>query len=216
MYKNPQYDLKYQYRRVLELSAIVSLILLIGLFVRFKQFDYHIQVKALDVPILEVQDVVRTEQIRRVPIPMKPSILIPDFEIDLEEEMAFIDTDDILNISLTAPSPPPTEDPIPYMFVDQKPILIGGNSAIANYIIKYDLYPKTARDARISGRVMIEFIIDRDGVTRELSVAEEIPKNLGFGEAGVKVMQAMRFTPGMQNDHYVAVKMKQPIKFGIQ
>jgi TonB family protein len=216
MYKNPQYDLKYQYRRVLELSAITSLLLLIGLFVRYKQFEHHVQVKALDVPLLEVQDVVVTQQIKRVLKPDKPAILIPDFEIDIEDLIPFTDTDEIYNITLTAPHPPPTEDPILYMFVEQKPTLIGGNSAITNYIIKHELFPKTARGAGICGEVIIEFGIDKNGVTRDVCVVQESPENLGFGFAGVKVMQAMRFTPGMQNDRYVTVKMQQPIKFDIR
>lgn len=217
MYKNPHYDLKYQYRRVLELSAVTSILLMIGLFVQFKQFDHHVQVKAIEVPLLEVQDIPWTKHVRQVPIPVKPTIPIEDSDIDIAEELPFLDQTALEEYEIGAIPPPPMfEEAVPIYMVEVEPQIIGGNTAIANYIMEHDLFPRMAREAGVTGKVLIEFVVDKNGYTRDIQVAQERPLDLGFGEAGIKVMQAMRFTPGIQNDRAVAVKMAQSIRFNIQ
>ncbi len=106
------------------------------------------------------------------------------------------------------------EEIIPYgKVVDEKPILIGGYAAIDAYIEEHDLFPKLAREASVSGKVMIGFIIGTDGVPYDFNVGGERPPGLGFGDAGIKVMRAMRFTPGKLKGRSVRVRMKQPIAF---
>ena len=217
MQKNPEFDLKFQYRRVLEASAIVSLLLIIALLMIFKKFESDITLRALEAPPIEVEDIPITRTVKKVEVPRKPTIPVEDPEIDPADNIDIPDID-FFDPTLAPPPPPPAigEEIVPFYKVEVKPLLVGGEQAIADYIRRYDLFPRVARDAGVSGKVMIGFTVGTDGKTRDVKVLQEKPAGLGFGEAGVKVMQAMTFSPGMQRDKPVAVPMQQPISFSFE
>jgi periplasmic protein TonB len=218
MIKNPKFDLRYQYRRVLEASAVIALLCIIITLMVFKKFEVTISMRGMDAPAIEVEDIPITRTIKKMEVPRKPTIPIEDPDIDMAEDIELPDLEDFFDPDLAPPPPPPPpdEEVIPFFKVEQKPLLDGGNAAIAAYIVKHDLFPKMAREAGVSGKVMIEFVVDRDGATREVKAVQERPPGLGFGEAGVKVMKAMRFKPGMQRDRPVSVRMQQPISFTME
>ncbi|MDP8229369.1 MAG: energy transducer TonB [Candidatus Electryoneaceae bacterium] len=117
------------------------------------------------------------------------------------------------------PPPPPPEEPIDgFYVVETKPVLIGGHAAIGQYgqyINDHNLFPVSAREAGVSGEAIIQFMLDTAGVPRDVRVSQEIPEGLGFGEAGITVMKAMRFTPGMHRGRKVDTPMQQQIVFPI-
>lgn len=215
MRKNPKFDLKYQYRKTLEVSASISLLLIIALFMVFKRFVVDVNVRGVEALSIKVEDIPITRTVKKVEIPRKPTIPVEDPEADPAD---IADIPDILGFDefdakKPPPPPPEEEEAVPYYKVEQKPELIGGQQAIAEYIRDNDLFPETAAEFNIAGQVMIGFIVSKEGVPTEVKVIQERPKDLGFGEAGVKVMKAMRFTPGVQGDRTVPVEMQQPIVF---
>lgn len=218
MIKNPKYDLRYQYRKVIEASAAIALLGIIVTLMLFKKFEVVINMKGMDAPAIEVEDIPITRTVKKMEIPRKPTIPIEDPDIDMADDIDLPDIDDFFDEDLAPPPPPPPpdEEVVPFFKVEQKPILTGGNQAIANYIVKHDLFPRMAREAGVSGKVLVEFVVDKDGNTREVTAIQERPPGLGFGEAGVKVMKAMTFQPGMQRDRPVSVRMQQPISFTME
>jgi len=217
MYKNPKFDLKYQYRRVLEASAILSLLFIIAMLMMFKKFEVSIQMRALEAPPIEVEDIPITRTVKKVEVPRKPTIPVEDPDIDPADKIDIPDID-MFDPTIAPPPPPPAieKEIVPFFKVEVKPMLKGGEQAIADYINKYDLFPKMARETGVSGKVLIGFTVGTDGKTRDVKVIQEKPPGLGFGEAGIKVMEAMEFTPGMQRDKKVAVAMQQPISFAYE
>ncbi|NQU06193.1 MAG: TonB family protein, partial [Calditrichaeota bacterium] len=154
----------------------------------------------------------------KVEVPVKPTIPVEDPDID---EMADIDIPDIdiFDPTIAPPPPPPSiaDEEVDFFAIEVKPQLHGGIRAIQEYIIKHNLYPKMAYAAGVPGKVLIGFSIDKEGNTTNVHVIQEKPKELGFGEAGVKVMKAMKFTPGIQRDKPVGVKrVQQLIKFELE
>ncbi len=217
MIKNPKYDLRYQYRQVLEASTVVSLLAIIIMLMVFKKFETIINLKGMDAPAIEVEDIPITRTVKKMEIPRKPTIPIEDPDIDMADDIDLPDLEDFFDPDLSPPPPPPPdEEVIPFFKVEHPPVLTGGNQAIANYIVRHDLFPRMAREAGVSGKVMVEFVVDKEGNTREVKAIQERPPGLGFGEAGVKVMKAMKFQPGMQRDRPVSVRMQQPISFTMQ
>lgn len=120
---------------------------------------------------------------------------------------------------LPALSPRPLiaeEEVVPFFKLEVKSQLIGGERAIADYILRHNLYPRVAHDAAVFGKVLIGFIVGKDGKTREVRALKEKPPGLGFGEAGVKVMKAMTFQPGMYLHKAVAMRINQPTGFSFE
>jgi len=215
MHKNLKFDLKHQYKRNLELSAALALVIVIASLMVFKKFDIAANFKAVEAPAIEMVDIPPlTKVIRKVEAPPKPIIPIVDLEAPLESDILIDNTDEFVYNAIEIP-PPPDEKPVRFELVEIRPQLIGGPGAIVEYINRY-VYPEFARITGVTGMVMIGFIVDKEGNTRDVHIIDERPPNFGFGEAGVKVMKAMKFKPGMQRDKYVEVSMKQPIKFAFE
>lgn len=216
MKKDPKYDLRYQYRRAIEAAAAVSIFLVLLLMMAFKKFEVDVKMNAIDAPTIQVEDIPITRTIKKVEVPRKPTIPVEDPEVDPADNVEIPDID-IFNPNVAPPPPPPPEEEevVPFFKVERKPELIGGLAAISEYISKNNLYPRFAADNNISGKVMIGFVVDKEGNPTNLTIIDERPPNLGFGEAGLKTMQAMKFTPGFQRDRPVAVRMQQPITFKV-
>jgi|GEM_PF-557001 len=94
-----------------------------------------------------------------------------------------------------------------YSMVEQMPQIVGGISELYEHIE----YPKEALDRRIEGRVFVQFIVDRNGNVTD----PEILKDIGFGcgEAAVKALTKISFTPGIQNGVEVPVSYTLPVTF---
>jgi len=217
MYKNPKYDLKFQYRRVLETSAAISLLFVIVMLMTFKKFEVDVDIRAVETIAIQVEDIPITRTVKKVEVPRKPTIPIVDPDVDIEDDIDIAFFEDF-DIDIAPPPPPPPEEieEVPFYKVERKPILVGGQQVIAEYIKKHNLFPEFAAEHGISGVVLIGFVVNKDGIPEKVKVLDEKPEDLGFGEAGIKVMQAMRFTPGMQRDKLVRVAMQQPIRFTAQ
>ncbi len=213
--KYPQFDLRLQYNKTLELALIISLLLTSGVFLASKEFRFEQRIRTVEQVIIKAEDIPITQQVKRPPPPKRPTIPIEDPDTDIEDDMTIEDTDyDILD---EPPPPPPIlttqEEAVPFWAIEEKPELIGGPQAIYNYIVKHQLYPEMAQTAESPGDVIIQFTVMKDGNVTDCEVAQEKPEGLGFGEAAITAMLAMKFKPGKQRDKEVPVRMQQTIRF---
>ncbi|MBS1262320.1 MAG: hypothetical protein MAG453_01663 [Calditrichaeota bacterium] len=216
-YKKPEAEVRLRYPKYVELGLVAALLLVIIVFLVSKQFDREIELRKAEDVVLETEEIPITKQVKRPPPPARPSIPVEDPEVDVEADLAFEDIDDI-DWRMEAPPPPPSveEEVVEFFSVEKPPKLVGGTQALYDYMRKHDLYPEMARKAQIEGVVIIEFIVDKQGNPTDVHVKQERPQGLGFGEAGVEAIEAMKFTPGKQRDQAVPVRMKQPIRFQLQ
>lgn len=120
-------------------------------------------------------------------------------------EKAFADLED------TPPAPPAgtpenPSDPF-YVAVDDMPNLKGGLASLQKKIT----YPESAREAGIEGRVIIQFIVNKQGEVENPQIIR------GVGEAvdkeALRVVKQAQFTPGMQSSQPVRVQYSLPITF---
>lgn len=91
--------------------------------------------------------------------------------------------------------------------VEEMPFPIGGIKAIQKNIV----YPETAKNVGIQGRVFVEAFIDEEGnVTRS-----EIIKGIGGGcdQAALAAVNKVKFTPGIKDGKPVKVRVSIPIMF---
>lgn len=95
------------------------------------------------------------------------------------------------------------------VFAEQMPEFPGN---LNEYISKNIIYPKQAREQSIEGKVIAQFVIDKDG---RISQAEVI-KKAGFGldEEAIRIINSMpNWKPAKQNGKAVTLRYTLPINF---
>lgn len=97
---------------------------------------------------------------------------------------------------------------------DKFPEFIGGNEALANFIYKNMKYPEDARQNRISGRVFVNFVVEKDGTVNEVTVSKGVHQSLD-AEALRIVKSLPRFTPGMRDGRNDRYNMILPVTFSL-
>lgn len=96
-----------------------------------------------------------------------------------------------------------------YAIVEQMPELIGGLASIQNNL----RYPELARQAGVSGRVIVQFVVNERGEVTDPTVVKGIGS--GLDEAALAAVRQAAFKPGMQGGKPVPVKMALPISFAL-
>jgi periplasmic protein TonB len=99
-----------------------------------------------------------------------------------------------------------------YTKVDQMPEFPGGQVAMVKYISKNLKYPELSKKNRISGKVLVSFIIDKTGKVTNAKVAKGISADCD--SEALRVVQNMPvWTPGYKGGQPVAVHFALPINF---
>ena len=102
-----------------------------------------------------------------------------------------------------------------YQVVEQMPTFKGGDAALMKYLSENIKYPKAAEKAGEQGRVVVNFIVEKDGTVADVKVARSVTPTLD-AEA-VRVIKAMpKWVPGKQDDQPVRVRYNVPVSFKLQ
>lgn len=96
-----------------------------------------------------------------------------------------------------------------------KPAPVGGVQSWTDFLEKNLRYPEEAKQNHISGKVWVNFIVERDGRISNIEI--EKSAGHGFDEEAVRVISmAPAWAPGIQNGQPVRVKYSLPINFHIE
>ncbi len=93
-----------------------------------------------------------------------------------------------------------------------EPIFPGGTAAWVRYLNKNINYPTLARQININGRVILEFVVEKDGSVSNVKVT----KGLGAGcdEEAVRVVSASpKWTPALKKGKPIRYAFTFPIRF---
>lgn len=120
--------------------------------------------------------------------------------------------------TLTNSPVPPTEVQIPkevFLYVEQMPEFPGGKEAMMKYLAQNIVYPATAVEDTVEGKVIVGFVVSTEGEITEVEVNKGVRSDLD-AEA-VRVVKAMpRWKSGKQNGKPVNVRFTLPIKFTLK
>ena len=88
----------------------------------------------------------------------------------------------------------------------------GGEDALMRFLQSHIIYPPTAAENKVHGRVVVQFVVDKTGKVGEVKVARSIDEDLD--KEAVRVCKLLpRFIPGKQNGTAVSVWYTLPIRF---
>ena len=100
----------------------------------------------------------------------------------------------------------------PFDVVEQMPEFPGGQEALMQFLRQEVKYPKEAEEKGLQGRVVVRYIIEKDGSISEVEIAKSVNEYLD-AEA-IRVVNAMpKWKPGKQKGENVRVKYTLPISF---
>ena len=186
----------------------------------------------------KVEQVQKVEKVKSS-IAFTPPVIKKDSEVKPEEEMK---TQDELKETKTAigafdvkgndesggtvlkaveeiatPEPPKQEAEQNKVFdvVEQQPQFPGGMGALNQWLGSNIKYPAMAAENGIEGRVIVQFVVERDGSVSGVHVVRGVDSSLDK-EATRVVAQMPKWIPGKQNGSAVRVKYTVPVTFRLQ
>ena len=99
--------------------------------------------------------------------------------------------------------------------VENMPEFPGGTEAMIAFISSNIKYPADAAKKKVDGRVLVNFIVEKDGSISEVKVVK--PGFPSLDAEAVRVVKAMpNWKPGMQRGQVVRVQFTMPIEFRLQ
>ena len=100
-----------------------------------------------------------------------------------------------------------------YEVVEQMPEFPnGGTAGLMNFISKNLKYPTVCQESGVQGRVVVSFVVDKDGSTTDFRVVRSVDKYLD--KEALRVLNGMpKWKPGKQKGVPVKVKYTVPINF---
>ena len=103
----------------------------------------------------------------------------------------------------------------PFDVVEQMPQFPGGPAALMEFLSKNVKYPQEAYKNGIQGRVIVTFVVNKDGSISDAKVVKSVDPQLD--EEALRVVHSMpNWIPGRQNGEPVNVKYTVPITFKLQ
>ncbi len=103
----------------------------------------------------------------------------------------------------------------PFEVVEEQPEFPGGLNAFRQYLQDHLRYPESAQDAGIQGKVMIRFVVERDGSATAVEVYKSVDPALD--KEAVRVVKSIpKWKPGKQQGKAVRTRYVIPIVFSLQ
>jgi len=116
---------------------------------------------------------------------------------------------------IAQPEPPKEEEQKVFDYAEQMPSFPGGQGALNEYLSKTIRYPVAAEENGIQGRVIVQFVVEKDGSITDVRVVRSVDPSLD--KEAVRVAKSMpRWIPGKQNGSAVRVKFTLPVSFRLQ
>ena len=99
--------------------------------------------------------------------------------------------------------------------VEQMPQFPGGDAALMKFLSSHINYPPMAAENNVQGKVILQFVVEKDGHVGEVMIARAVDKDLD--REAVRVVKSLpKFIPGRQNGHPVRVWYTLPVNFRLQ
>ena len=102
-----------------------------------------------------------------------------------------------------------------FVVVEQQPEFPGGPEALLKFIGENVRYPKEAQEKGIQGRVIVNFVVNKDGSLSDMKVVRG--QDASLDAEAIRIISTMpKWKPGMQRGKAVNVRFTLPITFRLE
>lgn len=113
------------------------------------------------------------------------------------------------------PEPPKEEENKIFTAVEQKPQFPGGEAALMKWLSSNIQYPVMAQEEGAQGRVVVQFVVEKDGRVGQAKIARG--RHPELDKEAIRLVKSLpKFIPGKMNGQEVNVWYTLPITFKLQ
>ena len=223
--KSPKADLEGKKSTWLLIGYVVVLAFMFVAF-EWTQRDVKIDTSQAVADVVfeeEIIPITETPEQAAPPPPEAPKVAelleIVDDKADIEETTTIINEDnqarvEVKYVPVQVVEEEPEEQTI-FEVVENMPDFPGGQAALMQYLAKNIKYPTIAQENGTQGRVIVQFVVNRDGSIVDAKVVRSVDPYLD--KEALRVINTMpKWKPGMQRGKPVRVKFTVPVMFRLQ
>ena len=200
--KSPKADLRNKRGLLLEIGLVISLCLVIGAFAYTP--------KERKIEKMDLQTAVEVKVIADL-----LQVVTNDTKITTEVDFAEFDenTEVIQQVEVAEET---IEDDQPFLIAETMPSFQGGDlNTFRNWVQQNVKFPQIALENGIQGRVVLSFVIEKDGRLTNIQVLQTPDRSLS--EEAIRVLnKSPKWSPGKQRNQVVRVKYTLPVDFRVQ
>ncbi len=219
--KNPKADLERFRSLFLEIGFVVTL------FAVLFAFNWSTSEKSENT-LGELSDVDAEEEIIPVtrqeqpkpeippPTPKVTEVLnIVEDDVEIDDELEIEDTEadqntEIQPVDIDEESE--EEEAAVFYVVEDMPVFPGGTNALRKYIATHIVYPEIAKENGITGKVFIQFVVNKKGHIEQVKIMRGVDPSLD--KEAIRVIKSLpTYKPGKQRGKPVKVSFTVPINF---
>ena len=156
------------------------------------------------------EDVAPEDELKSQDDLAKTAVAIGSFDVKGNDEAA----GEVLMAKEVIAQEKPVEEKV-FDVVEQMPQFPGGDAALFEYLSTHIKYPTIAEENGVQGRVIVTFVVERDGSITDVKVVKSVDPSLDK-EASRVVAGMPKWIPGKQNGSAVRVKYTVPVTFRLQ
>ena len=222
--KSPKADLQDKRGLLLEIGLIIALVAVTGAF-SYTPKEYRIeQIETETAPVeTEITEITRQpekqpEAPKKVEVKVIADILeVVTNDTQIETDITFVDFDQEADvIQQVAIEEEVIEDDQPFLVAETMPSFQGGDlNTFRNWVQQNVKFPQIALENGIQGRVVLTFVIEKDGRLTNIQVLQTPDRSLS--EEAIRVLsKSPKWSPGKQRNQVVRVKYTLPVDFRVQ
>lgn len=212
-----------------EIGLVFALLVTLGAF-EFTSKDRKAATLTDDTKVVEEEEMIITQETPPPP-PEVPKIELLSDNIEIMDDDIKVD-DNILNLEDDANMGVDIQDykgqvedvveeeveeaAVPFAIVEEKPSFMGGDaSKFSKWVGENLIYPETAKENGVQGRVTLQFKVNKDGSVSDVMVLRGVDPLLDK-EAVRVVKSSPKWKPGRQRDRAVPVTYTFPVIFQLR
>lgn len=206
---------------LLEIGLVVTLVLVVAAFA-YTPKEYRIERPDLTYAPIEVEmtEITREkprETARKVEIkPIADVIQIVRNDRKIQTDIPFNEFDEMTPIELVPVEPESVVDDEVFLVAETMPSFMDGTiETFRAWVMQNVKFPQIALENNIHGRVVLSFVIDKDGRLTNVEVLQAPDRSLA--EEAVRVLnKSPKWSPGKQRNQTVRVRFTLPVDFRVQ